>query len=262
VASKSRHWPHEDVQSFLNLGERIGPTAKSPKLGELWRLSSLASLLAPKTVLTEGDFVTLEDAWRARRKHPIYKWLDKNEDFRAARSTFQKLQLKAHGNKLKASTAEFVFMRLVVENADLYFRRKLSESRPRGAIKHLRISADKHAGKLLDLFADGLGLSSYPQQKQLEESLRALQIELRSQHRKPYGGSRVAASNFLEYFALQLNIDLDLHSPAIVQDIGDMVGISRDTKACGIYAKRAKERWRAAISEARLRDQPSTTSGQ
>src|ERR1039457_6073473 len=71
VASKSRHWPHEDVQSFLNLGERIGPTAKSPKLGELWRLSSLASLLAPKTVLTEGDFVTLEDAWRARRKHPI-----------------------------------------------------------------------------------------------------------------------------------------------------------------------------------------------
>jgi hypothetical protein len=186
-------------------------------------------------------FATIEEAWRARHKHRIYKWLDKNENFLNARSTFRMRQRKAQSKKLKTPTAEFVFLRLVVESIDLYIRREHGATRPREAIKRLRTSAYKHAGKLLQLFNGGLGLSSYTKQQELENSLRALQFELGAEKRKAYGGAAAEQSRFLTHFALQLLIELDLDSPAVIQDIGNMLSITRDDKACGRYVKRAKK---------------------
>jgi hypothetical protein len=250
VISNRGPWPHEDVSSFLDLSERIG-TIQAPRVGQ--RLSSLMSLLPlPNTVLSDGDFASIEKAWEARRKHPVYKWLDENENFRAARSTFYKLKQKAQSEKLKAPTAEFAFMRLVVESADLFLRRKQNTSPPRKAHKRLRNSARNYAAKLLSSFQNGLGLPSYSQQRQLEGLLTELHVELRSDKRKPYGGVRVEGSHFLEFLAVQFFRCLDLCSPAIIQDIGNMVGVDRDSKACARYVKRAKEIWREALINAQV----------
>lgn len=253
-------WSHDDYKSFVQLGERIGPK----KLNAFTRLAINAQYGAGEArraaLLAEAshDFESVEAAWEARRKHPIYKWLSENENFKAAWITFQRRRRKATSEKLAALDAEFVFLRLVVQCARSCFLSKEMADFRFEATAPKRQAAARHVKALLESFGDGVSLADYSKQGQLEGMLRELANELHAQNRKTYEGPRVTGTRALEAFAQKLLVYLDLRSPAIVHDIANMAGISRDASTCERYVKKAVQ-WRRSLLAEALRHQQKAT---
>lgn len=245
-------WAGEDYQSFVNLGERIAEL-QGNALAAGYGLGRL------HPAITARDFETVEEAWQARRAHPVYKWLQSNEHFRAAWATFKKLKRQARNSKLVGPVSDLVFLRIVVESARFCFLIKDHPDFRFEATAPKRRSAIHHAEKLLELLDNGVQLSGVGEQTRLRGLLRQLCKSLRARSRKEYEGPRIAGTRALELLAYRLVLELDLRSPSIVEDIALMVGLPRDRTTCGRYVRAAAAKWRSDMANA-LRDQHKSTS--
>lgn len=245
-------WTVEDHDSFVGLGEKIGRPAAANRLAELYLSGPLGSArrVSPPLLASASDYETFEDAWKARVEHPIYKWLFANENFRAAWATFQKYRRKPQNEKIAQPIADIQFLRSVVQCAGWCFMSMQVPKRRVGATAPKRRSAMTHLDALSKLFREGVRLSDSSQQGQLETLLQGLRRELQARSRKVYEGPRMTGTHALEFLAMNLVIDFGLRSPAIVQDIANMVGLSRERTTCERYVRAAAERWQSALADA------------
>jgi hypothetical protein len=223
--NKTQHarlsWGTDDYFSFLDLPEGIGEGG---------------SALSPR-------YPTIEAALDARRKHPLGAWLFQNADFQKAWALFRRLRSKATDGPLTKSSAELIFLRLVVLDAGLALLRLGAAARQnRTDTKKGRDRALRHVKTLLSLFGKGLGMQDTGSQRQLASKLHELQIELsKPRSRRVYSAERTKGSAALKTLAQSLQSEFQLRSPAIIEHVSKMIGSPRDTRACARYCDAAEE---------------------
>jgi hypothetical protein len=215
-----QNWDVDDYFSFLDLPEEIGEGG---------------SALHPR-------YTTIDEALAARTKHPLGAWLSQNPDFKKAWALFRRLRNKATDGPLTASSAELIFLRLVVMDAGLALLERGSPRQNRGDTKKGRERAMRHVKALLSFFGRGIGPQDPSDQRQLASMLRELQTELSEpRSRKTYSADRTKGTAALKTLAQSLRRELRLRSPAIIEHVSRMIGSPRDTRACARYCDAAED---------------------
>ncbi len=172
VVSRVGPWRTEDYESFVALA--TDPPPKPLTLNALMSLSRFEPSQPEQWTLKTLDFVN--EALSIRRKHPVYKWLQKNQDFRAAWGAFDRVRKRSAGKtgsaKLVSPTAELVFLREFVRYAGwAYMWGKRSKPSNYGANADRRRAAAKCANALAQLITEGISLRSYSDTQRLKSML-------------------------------------------------------------------------------------------
>jgi hypothetical protein len=227
-------------------------------------LLSLPELTAEHRTQRISEIV--EEAWAARRAHPVYRQLRRDPNFVAAWKVFERAQKNTDIKKLASPTAPFSFLREFVERAGSVYefsslvkvasqnKNQASQNKNRyGATAERRRRAAKRAVELRGLIAKGVRLEDYMDTRTLDSLLGRLVEELAAASRKKYGGKREFARNELKGLAFSLLARCGLRSPAVVSHFARMVNVPCDEKTAQRYCNEAANKWRLMLARA-LRD--------
>src|SRR5690349_3779951 len=84
-------WRRQDCESFLALDCELKPPPPPPRetmlTGLFGSAFSYPNYLAPPPPADQQPLI--DEAWRVRNEHPVYQWLKKNENFKAAWKAFE-----------------------------------------------------------------------------------------------------------------------------------------------------------------------------
>lgn len=255
-------WRREDYESFLALDcELKPPPAKPTMTGLLGNVLDYQNFLARPLATREQQLDDankerqrlIDDAWEVRRAHPVYQWLSKDANFKAAWRVFENRRKEASDGKLAKPTVVFEFLQQFVTFAGSAY---ITSSRPvtskSGGHTNDRRSAIKHADALGTLLSNGVELDDYSETQRLGKLLKKLSTELRKTKRKKYGGARAVERSILKSFAMIMTVCCGLKSPAILTHFANMVGLSCDEKKAQRYCDEAQKTWaarQAAVSD-------------
>jgi hypothetical protein len=244
--SKVGPWRREDYENFIALATEPPPPAPPGYT----TLSSLLGLSreSPSDQPTLKLLKFVEKEWVVRQKHPVYKWLLKNQDFRDAWSAFKRIKKRPARQpapiKLNSLQVELIFLREFVRHAGWAYTWVDSKRSNYGANADRRRAAAKHAKALSQLLSEGVSLLSYTETQRLISTLDSFVEQLEATRRKSYGGVRERARAIQKILARALISDCGLKSPSVIASFARMVGAPCDLKTARRYCAEQEKHWR------------------
>ena len=176
--------------------------------------------------------------WQKVKSHDYYKWLMSDVNFKNAWSKFQNKKDKIEYNdlvsifkKLKPINSEFAdfrFCNLVTLHIGLEIIYKEFNYEPKFPHAKLFVKAKGHIEKLQADIRNGIKLTSYSSQDQLETLLHQLIIEIDQAPKKDYETITAKYRRRLENFALSFRLAFGFVSATILTDLSAMLGWSSD----------------------------------
>lgn len=244
-------WRREDYESFIAFEDEYSP--------KIQNALSLATLLSPNRYGSRSSASFDRDGavkvWALHRKHPIYIWLESQENFRKLWRVFLQLQSRATPNSpLAEEAAPFKLLHVLVEQAFWFFRLKDVHARFRGRESGFgptaprRRAAIKHVNSLLELCNKGVCLSGMDQ-REFERYLIKFRDQMKEVQRKPRGDAGTFIRDTLGFTAYFWYCDLRMSSPAIIEHFAALLDADCDYRTAQRHCSNAKLKHKEMVAE-------------
>ena len=219
-------------------------------------LSGALSALAPQPIKQDPKIRANNIAahWQKVESHKYYDWLLSQANFTRAREKFKRKQSQADkSSKINSEFADFRFVRIVANIIGFQLRAQKIGYIPAYADSKLLKKTKGYVSNLRASLKSGVHLSDWQKQRNLDNLLEQLELEINNAPRKEKKTATSEKRKCIESVALAMKLDFDLVPNTILSDLAAMLDWQPDHTTIEKIVKSTKEEYRKALVKALLK---------